>query len=434
VSAAQRTARKRVVIVGMGFGGMHAARELAGSQCEVLLLDRTNYHLFQPLLYQVATAGLEQESIAYPLRALIRNWYNLQFQMREVTGLDLDGRRVLTDRGAVEYDYLIMAGGSVTNFFGNAGVARHAFDLKRLADAERLRNAILTTFELAVQEADPQRRRELLTFVVVGGGPTGVEFAGALAELIRYVFRKDYPDLNLAECRVMLLEAAPTLLGAMPDRLRCYAEKRLRQMGVEVRCNCLVADATQDSIVLADGETIASRTLFWSAGVKAAPLADLLPGVKGPGGRVVVTDRLTLPGHDEVYLVGDMACALHDGKPLPMMAPVAMQQGRHAARSIIVREQGAAPAPFQYVDKGSMATIGRSTAVAMAFGLSFSGFVAWLVWLLLHLYYLIGFRNRVVVLLNWAWYYWFHERQVRLITAASGRNTSGGADGQDSNL
>lgn len=429
MSEPQRTARKRAVIVGMGFGGIHTARELAGSQCEVLLLDRTNYHLFQPLLYQVATAGLEQESIAYPLRALVRNWYNLQFQMREVTGLDLAAKRVLTDKGAVAYDYLILAGGSVTNFFGNAGVARHAFDLKRLADAERLRNAILTAFELAVQEADQQRRRELLTFVVVGGGPTGVEFAGALAELIRYVFRKDYPGLDLSECRVLLLEAAPTLLGAMPERLQRYAEKRLRQMGVEVRCNTLVADATEGAVRLGSGELIASRTLFWSAGVKAAPLAALIPGEKGPGGRVAVTPQLTVPGHAEVFVVGDMACALHDGKPLPMMAPVAMQQGRYAARSIMLLEQGLSPEPFQYVDKGSMATIGRSTAVAVTHGLSFSGFVAWLVWLLLHLYYLIGFRNRVVVLLNWAWYYWFHERQVRLITADSERCSSGGADG-----
>lgn len=434
MNALQGSARTRVVVVGMGFGGMHAARELAGSRCEVVLLDRNNYHLFQPLLYQVATAGLEQESIAYPLRALIRDWYNLQFQMREVTGLDLTGKQVLTDKGPVAYDYLILAGGSVTNFFGNAGVARHAFDLKRLADAERLRNAILNTFELAVQEEDPRRRGELLTFVVVGGGPTGVEFAGALAELIHYVFRKDYPTLNLSECRVVLLEAAPTLLGAMPERLRHYAENRLQQMGVEVRCNSLVADATQDGVVLADGERIATSTLFWSAGVKAAPLAELVPGEKGPGGRVVVTPGLTLPAHDSVYLAGDMAYVLQQDKPLPMMAPVAMQQGRYAARSIIAREQGAKPEPFRYVDKGSMATIGRSTAVAVTRGISFSGFAAWLVWLVLHLYYLIGFRNRVVVLLNWAWYYWFHERQVRLITADAERCPAGGNDGQDGNL
>lgn len=429
MSELQPTKRKRVVIVGMGFGGMHAARELAGSHCEVLLLDRNNYHLFQPLLYQVATAGLEQESIAYPLRALIRNWYNLQFQMREVTGLDLVGKRVLTDKGAVEYDYLILAGGSVTNYFGNVGIARYAYDLKKLSDAEHLRNAILSNFELAVQEADAQRRRELLTFVVVGGGPTGVEFAGALVELIRYVLRKDYPSLNLAECRVMLLEAAPTLLGAMPERLRRYAERRLQQMGVEVRCNTLVADATEGEVLLGTGEAIATRTLFWSAGVKAAPMAAMVPGEKAPGGRVAVTPQLTVPGHDDVFVVGDMACALQDGKPLPMMAPVAMQQGCHAACSILRREQGRPAEPFQYIDKGSMATIGRSSAVAVALGLSFSGFVAWLIWLLLHLYYLIGFRNRVVVLLNWAWYYWFHERQVRLITAASERCSTGGADG-----
>lgn len=421
--------RKRVVIVGMGFGGMNAAQELAGSNLEVLLLDRNNYHLFQPLLYQVATAGLEQESIAYPVRALVRNWYNLRFQMREVTGLDLAEKRLVTDRGELPYDYLILAGGSVTNYFGNEGVARHAYDLKKLTDAEQLRNAILSSFELAVQEIDSKRRRELLTFVVVGGGPTGVEFAGALAELIRYVFRKDYPSLDLAECRVILLEAAPTLLGAMPERLRRYAEQRLQQMGVEVRCNTLVADADASEVRLGNGETIATRTLFWSAGVKAAPLATLLPGEKGPSGRVTVTEHLTLPGHDEVFVVGDMACALRQGKPLPMMAPVAMQQGRHTARSILARERGETVEPFHYIDKGSMATIGRSSAVATAFGLSFSGFSAWLVWLLLHLYYLIGFRNRIVVMLNWAWYYWFHERQVRLITVDAAGRAAGGRHG-----
>ncbi|MGB4600740.1 MAG: NAD(P)/FAD-dependent oxidoreductase [Trichlorobacter sp.] len=429
MSVIDGTSRKRVVIVGMGFGGVHAARELAGSNLDVMLVDRNNFHLFQPLLYQVATAGLEQESIAYPVRALVRGWYNLAFRMGEVTGLDLHAKKVLTDKGELGYDYLILAGGSVTNYFGNQGVARYAFDLKRLTDAERLRNAVLNTFELAVQEADIQKKRELLTFVVVGGGPTGVEFAGALAELIRYVFRKDYPTLRLAESRVILLEAAPTLLGAMPERLRRYAGQRLQQMGVEVRCNTLVADASEGEVRLGNGETIATRTLFWSAGVKAAPMADMVPGDKGPGGRVLVHPDLSLPGHDEVYVVGDMACALHNGAPLPMMAPAAMQQGRHVARSILCRERGEVAEPFRYFDKGSMATIGRSSAVATAFGLSCSGFIAWLVWLFLHLYYLIGFRNRIVVLLNWAWYYWFHERQVRLITAVDKRGDDGGIHG-----
>jgi NADH dehydrogenase len=409
--------KKRVVIVGIGFAGMNAAQELAGSGLEVVLLDRNNYHLFQPLLYQVATAGLEQESIAYPVRALVRDWYNLSFKMGEVTGLDLAGKRLLTNTGELGYDYLILAGGSVTNYFGNQGVARHAFDLKGLNDAERLRNTILSIFERAAQEDDPAQRRELLTFVVVGGGPTGVEFAGALSELIRFVFRKDYPTLHLGESRVLLLEAAPTLLGAMPECLRRYAEKRLAQMGVEVCCNTLVADATEGEVRLGNGESIATHTLFWSAGVKAGPLAAMVPGEKGPVGRVLVNPDLSLPGHDEVYLVGDMACAFQNGKPLPMMAPVAMQQGRHAARAILRRERGEVSQPFHYQDKGSMATIGRSSAVATAFGFSFSGFVAWLAWLFLHLYYLIGFRNRIVVLLNWSWYYWFHERQVRLITA-----------------
>ncbi len=420
--------RKRVVIAGIGFGGINAARELAGSGLDVVLLDRNNYHLFQPLLYQVATAGLEQESIAYPIRALIRAWYNLSFRMGEVTGLDLKNRKVLTDRGDLAYDYLILAGGSVTNYFGNEGVARHAFDLKKLTDAERLRNTILTIFELAAQEADPVRRKELLTFVVVGGGPTGVEFAGAISELIRFVFLKDYPTLRIEDSRVILLEAAPSLLGAMPDRLRRYAEKRLRQMGVDVRCNSLVSDATEYEVRLGSGEVIPTRTLFWSAGVKAAPLADFVPGEKGQSGRVKVTQCLTVPGYDEVFVVGDMACALHEDRPLPMMAPVAMQQGRYVAGVIRGLEAGERPEPFRYIDKGSMATIGRSSAVASAFGLSFSGFTAWLVWLFLHLYYLIGFRNRIVVLLNWAWYYWFHERQVRLITALDSWSSENGKE------
>ena len=425
-------ARKRVVIVGMGFAGINAAKVLAGSQLEVVLVDRNNYHLFQPLLYQVATAGLEQESIAYPVRALVRNWYNLSFMMAEVTGLDASGKRLITSKGELSYDYLILAGGSETNYFGNQGVARHACDLKKLPDAERLRNTILNIFEQAAAESDPELRRKLLTFVVVGGGPTGVEFAGALAELIQFVFRQDYPTLRVEESRVILLEAAPRLLGAMPERLSRYTENKLKQIGVEVRCNTLVADATADEVILGNDERIATRTLFWSAGVKAASLAALAPGDKGPAGRVVVDQNLTVPGYDGLFVIGDMACVQQNGKPLPMMAPVAMQQGRYVARRIIGRERGEAQAePFHYLDKGSMATIGRSSAVASAFGLSFSGFVAWLVWLFLHLYYLIGFRNRIVILLNWSWYYWFHERQVRLITAVE---EEGGHNGQNGNI
>lgn len=415
--------RKRVIIVGMGFGGIRTARGLVNSDLNVLLLDRTNYHLFQPLLYQVATAGLEQEAIAYPIRAMIRGWKNVAFRRCEVTGLDLEQHRIVTDQGELEYDYLVLAGGSVTNYFGNQGIATQAFDLKSLADADRLRNSILCAFEDALNEADPQRRRALLTFVVVGGGPTGVEFAGALSELVRYVLSEDYPGIAVAESRVMLLEAAPSILTAMPERLQKYAIRKLENMGVELRCNTLVADAAPGQVRLASGEVIAAHTLFWSAGVKASPLADMLPGLKGPGGRVPVGSDLSLAGHGEVLVIGDMACCLDKGVALPMMAPVAMQQGRHAARVILAREAGEPPPEFRFLDKGSMATIGRNAAVASAHGLNVSGYAAWLAWLVLHLCYLIGFRNRIVVMLNWAWYYWFHERQVRLITNTSGRDS-----------
>jgi NADH dehydrogenase len=411
------TTRKKVIIIGMGFGGIRAARGLVGSGLDVILLDRTNYHLFQPLLYQVATAGLEQEAIAYPVRAMIRGWKNVSFRRCEVTGLDLDRRRVQTDRGDIGYDYLVLAGGSITNYFGNSGIESQAFDLKCLSDADRLRNKILNAFEEALLEQDPVRRRARLTFVVVGGGPTGVEFAGALSELVRYVLAEDYPALPVAEPRVILLEAASSILTAMPERLQRYAVEKLSTMGVEVRCSTMVADATPGEVRLASGEVIASHTLFWSAGVKASPLADMVPGTKGPGGRIPVGPTLSLSGRDEVFVIGDMACFMDNGTPLPMMAPVAMQQGRYAARAILGQEAGQSVSPFRFLDKGSMATIGRSAAVASAHGFNVSGYLAWLAWLLLHLYYLIGFRNRIVVMLNWAWYYWFHERQVRLITS-----------------
>ena len=407
---------KRVVIIGMGFGGIRATRELAGKGLDVTLVDRNNYHLFQPLLYQVATAGLEQESIAYPVRAMARGWAGTRFHLAEVTGIDFGAREVRTDNGDIPYDYLVVGAGSVTNYFGLESVERHAFDLKELVDGERLRNHILTAFERAVVEPDPARRRALMTFVIVGGGPTGVEFAGALIELVRFVLAKDYPELSVQAARVVLVEAFDRLLAAMEPPLQLYTLEKLRRMGVEVLFNARVVDAGPERVVLHDGAVIPAHTLFWSAGVKAAPLAASLGAAPGPGGRIPVEPDLTLPGHPDVYVIGDMAYLEQDGAPLPMVAPVAMQMGICAGRSILARERGESAPPFRYRDKGSMATIGRSAAVASAFGMKFRGYLAWLVWLLLHLYYLIGFRNRIVVMLNWIWYYWFHERQVRLIT------------------
>ena len=407
---------KRVVIVGMGFGGGRAARELARHDFEVILIDRNNYHLFQPLLYQVATAGLEQESIAYPVRAMSRHWHNTRFHLAEVTSLDFARQEVLTSSGPVAYDYLVVGAGSVTNFYGLATVEQHAFDLKKLLDAERLRNHILTAFERAVVEPDPIKRRALMTFVIVGGGPTGVELAGALIELVRYVLAKDYPELRVQAARVVLIEAFDRLLTAMPDVLQMYTLNKLRSMGVEVLLNARVIDAGPERVVLSDGAVIPAHTLFWSAGVKAAPLAETLNCPLKSGGRVPVEADLSLAGHPEVYVIGDMAYLEQDGIPLPMVAPVAMQMGIHAGKTIIAHEQGLTIPSFRYQNKGSMATIGRSAAVAITHGLKLRGYAAWVAWLLLHLYYLIGFRNRVIVMLNWGWYYWFHERQVRLIT------------------
>lgn len=414
--------KKRVVIVGMGFGGLNAAKALAGHGFELLMVDRHNYHLFQPLLYQVATAGLEQEAIAYPLRAISRGWHDAEFLLTEISGVDLGRKCLRSDAGEIFYDYLIVAAGSRTNFFGMKTVERHAFDLKRLDQAEDLRNQILLLFERASRESDRLRRSALLTFVIVGGGPTGVEFAGALRELIVHVLSKDHPRISPDETRIVLIEAAGSLLTAMPPDLREYACTKLRAMGVEVLLETRVVGASAETVELHDGTTIASQTLFWSAGVAAATLADEFTGVeRGAGGRIVVQPDLSLKGHPEVFVIGDLACCLQDGAPLPMMAPVASQQGRYAARAVLARERGRQTPPFRYFDKGAMATIGRSSAVAVTRRLKFRGFAAWLVWLVLHLFYLIGFRNRLMVVMNWAYYYFFHERQVRLITALKRR-------------
>lgn len=408
--------KKRVVIVGMGFGGVRAARALAGSEFEVLMVDRNNYHLFQPLLYQVASAGLEQESIAHSIRAMARQWPDVRFNLTEVTGIDLDARELQTDTVTIPYDYLIVGAGSTTNFFGLTAVQEHAFNLKELEDAEVLRNHILNAFEQAVIEPDPARKRALMTFVIVGGGPTGVEFAGALIELVQYVLAKDYPELGTHTARVVLVEATDRLLAAMPEELGMYTLKKLRSMSVEVLLHAQVVDADSTRVVLHDGAVIPAHTLVWSAGVKAAALAATLKTPHAAGGRIPVQPDLSLQEHPEVFVIGDMAWLEQDGTALPMTAPVAMQMGVYAAKAIRAREQGVQLSAFHYHDRGSMATIGRNTAVASAFGMHVRGYLAWLVWLLLHIYYLIGFRNRIVVLLNWVWYYWFHERQVRLIT------------------
>lgn len=410
----------RVVIIGMGFGGVRAARALAGKGVDVLVIDRRNYHLFQPLLYQVATSSLEEESIAYPVRALIRGWKDVRFRLAEVTGVDFEKRLVRLSGGEVEYDYLIIAAGGATHFFGLHSVEQRAFQLKGLGHAVRLRNHILNVFEQADRENDPEKRRALMTFVIVGGGPTGVEFAGALEELIRHELSRDYPELDMKESRILLLEAKDALLPPVPRELQLYSRKRLEGMGVEVFLNTQVSGAEDGSVLLADGTVIPSHTIVWSAGVQASPLAGELGVSRAANGRIPVQSDLSLAGHDEVFILGDMAFLLQDGAPLPMVASVAMQQGEYAARAILGRIKGKATVPFRYRDKGAMAIIGRNSAVAKVFGVKMTGFFAWVAWLALHLMFLVGFRNRLLVLLNWAYYYYFRAQQVRLITDGNG--------------
>jgi NADH:quinone reductase (non-electrogenic) len=406
----------RVVIVGAGFGGLRAARALRRAAVEIVLVDRNNYHLFQPLLYQVATAGLEAEQIAKPVRGILRGQRNLDFRMVDVTAVDLPGRRVLTSDSPIAYDFLIVAAGAVTNFFGLAGVERHGLGLKDVADAVRIRNQVLSCFERAMLEADPERRRALLTFVVVGGGPTGVEMAGSLSELMRLVLVKDYPRLNLKDVRVLLLEAGDRLLGGMLPKLAEAAASTLWKKHVEVRHGATVADFDGIATRLKSGEVIPSRTLIWAAGVRAAELAAHVGVKTGRGGRVPVEPTLQLPAHPEVFVVGDAAYLEVAGEPLPMMAPVAIQMAETAAGNVRRMLAGTATVPFRYKDPGSLATIGRNAAVARIHGISFTGFPAWVVWLVVHLIQLIGFRNRLFVLINWAWDYFFYDRAVRLIT------------------
>jgi len=408
--------RPTVVIVGAGFGGLRAARALRRAPVEVVLVDRHNYHLFQPLLYQVATAGLEPEQIARPVRAILRRQTHEDFRLAEVTGLDLGRRELATDSGPVRYDYLVLAVGGETNFFGLDSVRRHAFALKDLPDALGIRHHVLRSFEQAVLEPDADRRRALLTFVVVGGGPTGVEMAGALSELIRLVLVRDYPRLDIKDVRVLLLEAADRLLGGFPPRLSEAAARTLRRKTVEVRCGAAVADYDGATVRLRGGEMIPARTLIWAAGAAAVSLTGRLGLPMGRQGRVAVEPTLQVRGHPEVFVIGDAAYLEHDGQPLPMMAPVAIQQAETAAGNIARLTRGEAPRAFRYRNPGTLATIGRNAAVAHIRGVAFTGFPAWVVWLVVHLIQIIGFRNKLFVLLNWAWDYFFYERASRLIT------------------
>jgi NADH dehydrogenase len=409
----------RVVIIGAGFGGLSAARRLAKSPFDVAVVDRHNYHLFQPLLYQVATAGLSPADIASPIRGILRGQQNVSVVLAKVSGVDLTAKEILAEGRRIAFDHLIIATGAEHAYFGNDW-SSYAPGLKTIDDATYLRRRILLAFERAEAEPDPDERRRLLNFVVVGGGPTGVEMAGAIAELAKRALASDFRSIDPRGARIFLIEAGPRLLAPFDPALSDAARRSLEQLGVEVRLGSGVTDCDCTRVSIGT-ERIETRTIVWAAGVKASPAAEWLAVASDRVGRVKVGADLSVPGHPDVFVIGDAACATGaDGKPLPGVAPVAKQQGEYVADLLIARAAGKAVAPFRYRDAGSLATIGRKRAVAQLGAVKLSGFAAWLLWSLAHIYFLIGFRNRLVVTMNWCWSYLTFQRGTRLITGISG--------------
>jgi NADH:quinone reductase (non-electrogenic) len=405
-----------VVIVGGGFGGLYAARALANRPVRVTLLDRRNHHLFQPLLYQVATAALNPADIATPLRSILRGARNVTVFLAQVESVDLAGRRLVLDEGLMRYDALVLAAGAGHSYFGHDDWEPLAPSLKTLEDALEIRRRVLLAYEEAERERDGAEQRALLTSVVIGGGPTGVELAGALAEISRETIARDFRLIDPTKARIVLLEGGPRVLAAFPDPLPARAAAALARIGVEVRTGATVTRVTPDAVWLG-GEQIRARTVLWAAGVAAAPLTRTLGVPLDRAGRVAVERDLSIPGHPEAFAIGDLcAFAGDDGRPLPGLAPVALQQGRAAARNVLHRLAGEPTEPFRYRDRGSMATIGRAAAVAVVGRLRLSGLPAWLAWLFVHIAFLIGFRNRFLVLFEWAWAYISWQRGARLIT------------------
>ena len=416
------TERPHVVIVGSGFGGLNAAKALRKAPVDVTLVDGNNFHLFQPLLYQVAIAGLDADDIAYPTRGIVRRLGNVTFRLGRVTSLDPAARTVtLADGATLTYDRLILAAGAVTNTFGVAGAATNALGMKSRRDAERIRDAIPRRFEATAAEVAAGRPQAegALAVAIVGGGPTGVELAGGLQELIGRVLRRDFPSLDVAGAHITLVEATDRVLGTFAPRLSARAARTLERMGVSLALGTGVQSIEPGAVVLADGRRIVAGTVIWAAGVKAGPLAAASGLPLGRGGRIVVDDRLRVPTHHEIAVVGDIGASLDaEGEVLPQLAQVAIQGGRYAGGAICCELAGRRPGPFRYRDKGTMATIGRHAAVAqLPLGIRLWGPVGWAAWLGLHIVYLIGFRNRVNVLVNWSWNYLTYDHGSRLIGA-----------------
>ena len=412
----------RIVIVGGGFAGLWATRALKSAPVRIILLDRGNHHLFQPLLYQVATAGLSAPDIAAPLRHILRRQRNVEVRMATVARIDTAGKRVeLDDGNAIPFDFLLLASGATHAYFGNDHWAAHAPGLKTLDDALDLRRKLLLAFERAEAATDPSERAAWLNFAIVGGGPTGVELAGTLAEIAWHTLKGEFRNIDPAQARVRLIEAGPRVLSSFPEALSDKARRQLEKLGVEVATGVPVADITAEGYRLGDS-FVAAKTVVWAAGVAASPLGRTLGVGLDRAGRVPVLPDLTAPGHPDIFVAGDLASLQQDGKPVPGVAPAAKQMGRFVAHAIRARLSGRVIAPFRYKDYGNLATIGRMAAVVDFGRLRFSGLPAWWFWLTAHVFFLIGFRNRLVVLLNWFWAYWSYQRAARIILGADDRS------------
>jgi len=405
-----------VVIVGAGFGGLEAAKKLAGEEVQVTVIDRTNYHLFQPLLYQVATAALSPADIAAPVRAILSKCKNTDVILAEVQSIDAEAKKVKMVDGELGYDFLILATGARHSYFGHPEWEKLAPGLKSLEDAVEIRRRILMAFEQAEKIADETARRAAMTFVIVGGGPTGVEMAGAIAEIARYTLARDFRHIDPSTARIILIESEPRVLSAFPEDLQISAMKQLVDLGVEVRTGVYATNLSEAGLYVGD-EFIPCRVKIWAAGNNASFVGKTLGIPIDRVGRVLINNDLTIPGHPEIQVIGDLANFSHQsGEPLPGVSPVAMQQGRHAARNVLAMIEGLRPQRFYYWNKGSMATIGRHKAVADLNFVHFSGLPAWLAWLFVHIIFLVGFRNRLAVLFQWAWAYFTFNKGARLIT------------------
>ena len=409
--------RPHVLVLGGGFGGLHAARALSHAAVSVTVVDRRNHHLFLPLLYQVATAGLNPGDIARPIRRILRDQSNATVLLAEASRIEPAQRRVVLTDGELHYDYLIVATGARPSYFGHDDWAAHATGLGGLEDAMQIRRRLVLSYEAAERERDPDRRARFLTFVVVGGGPTGVELAGAISEMARKAMAREFRRIDPHDTRVILIEAGERVLLAFPPALSHRAEESLRRLGVDVRTGTSV-DHVDDTGVMIGDERVEAATVVWGAGVSGSPLAAGLGGEMTRSGRVLVAQDLSLPAHPEIFVIGDIAAVRYGEGLVPGLAPAAIQMGRHAAANVIRRAQGRPTLPFGYRDWGTLATIGRSSAVAVIGRFRLSGFIAWIAWLTIHIYFLIGFRNRFIVLFQWAWAYWTYERGARLVTGA----------------